>query len=122
MATDDDLVRTLLIIVGIVFLFPFLMMLFVWPMMGTWGGGHMWDGGMWGGTGTSWGWLVMWLVLLVLLGGGGYLLYRASSSPEDGKTDGALEELRLAYARGELSDEEFETRRERLQQSRTRGE
>ncbi|WP_246282678.1 SHOCT domain-containing protein [Natronomonas halophila] len=28
--------------------------------------------------------------------------------------DTALEKLRVAYARGELADEEFETRRERL--------
>jgi uncharacterized membrane protein len=33
-------------------------------------------------------------------------------------TDPALDELRLAYARGDLSDEEFERRRERLAASR----
>nr|WP_305080130.1 SHOCT domain-containing protein [Natronomonas sp. LN261] len=31
-------------------------------------------------------------------------------------TDPALEELRMAYARGDLSEEEFEERRERLRQ------
>jgi putative membrane protein len=32
---------------------------------------------------------------------------------EGSAADSALEELRLAYARGDLTDEEYETRRER---------
>lgn len=115
MAANNDLVRILLIIVAIVLLVPFLMMIFAWPLMGMWGGGHMWNGGMWGGSGGTWMWLLMWLPSLLILLGGGYLLYRAITRFGGKETDAALEELRLAYARGELSDEEFEDRRERLQ-------
>ena len=114
MAENNDLVRLLVLIVAVVLLLPVLMMVFAWPMMGMWGGGHMWNGGMWNGTGASGLWFVMWLVPLLILLGGGYLLYRAVTRTGSEATDAALEELRLAYARGELSDEEFEQRRERL--------
>ncbi|WP_419181143.1 SHOCT domain-containing protein [Haloarcula litorea] len=33
----------------------------------------------------------------------------------DGGTDRALDELRLAYARGDLTDEEYEQRKETLE-------
>ncbi|AUX09513.1 hypothetical protein AArcSl_1887 [Halalkaliarchaeum desulfuricum] len=98
------------------------MMLFAWPLLGMWGGGHMWDGLMWNGAGASWMWLVVWLVPLLILLGVGYLLYRAFTRSDSEETDTALEELRIAYARGDLSEEEFEKRRERLQRDKeTRG-
>lgn len=115
MATDNELVRLLLIFVAFLLIIPFLMMMFVWPMMGAWGGGHMWNGGMWDASGASWMWLVTWVVLLLILLGGGYLLYRALTRPAINETNAALEELRITYARGDLSDEEFDKRRERLQ-------
>lgn len=118
MAENNDPVRLLLLIVAIVLLLPVLMMVFAWPMMGMWGGGHMWDGGMWNGTGGPGLWIVMWIVPLVILLGGGYLLYRAVTRSGSEGTDAALEELRLAYARGELSEEEFEQRRERLRREK----
>ena len=100
--------------------------LVVLPMavMGIWmiGGGPM-MGGMWGhGTwsgGMGLGWMslvavVMQLLFVAAIVGAGYLLYR---SVADSDTDGdrALEELRVAYARGELSDEEYERRRDALE-------
>lgn len=88
-------------------------------------GGYGGYGGMMGGygtlgtTGTVLG-LVSQLGVLVLLVGGGYLLYQALRDTDEahvfGQSDTALEELRLAYARGDLSEEEFELRRQRLQQ------
>ncbi|MEF8851348.1 MAG: SHOCT domain-containing protein [Haloarculaceae archaeon] len=47
----------------------------------------------------------------------GYLLYRAVAGTRTGTpaADPAVEELRIAYARGEVDDEEYERRRERLQ-------
>ena len=114
MTNNDALVRTLLIVVAVVLLVPFLLMAFAMPMMGLWGWGHMWNGGMWDGTGMSWAWLLMWLVFLLVVVGIGYLLYSAAGRPAETETDPALEELRIAYARGELSEEEYEKRRERL--------
>lgn len=119
MAESNELIRLLLLIVAILVLLPILVMVFAWPMMGMWGGGHMWNGGMWNGgmwngSGVPGIWFVMWLVLLLIFLGGGYLLYRTLTRSDHDTTDTALEEVRLAYARGELSDEQFEKRRERL--------
>ena len=60
----------------------------------------------------------MMLVFLLVLLGIGYLIYRAFTRESLSSNDPALEELRLAYARGELSQEEFEQRRENLRQSK----
>jgi len=105
MAQSDGFDRLLVLVVAIVILLPVLMMVFAWPMMTMWGSGHMWDGGMWNGAGASWMWLVMWIVPLVIFLGGGYLLYRVFNPPNSNDTDAALEELRLTYARGDLSEE-----------------
>lgn len=115
MSTNDSLVRTLLIIIAVVVLLPVLMMAVMMPMMGIWGGSHMWNGGMWNGTGATWMWFLMWVVGLAIIVGVGYLLYRGVQSPASAKTDPAIEELRTAYARGEISDEEFAERRNRLE-------
>jgi len=48
--------------------------------------------------------------------GGGYLVFRRMSETQTSQ-DPAMEELRTAYARGDLTDEEFEARRERLERS-----
>lgn len=114
MATDNDLVRVLLAVVAVIVLVPLLMMLFMMPMMGAWTGGHMADGGMWGVGGGTWLWPLMWLVPFVVVAGLGYLVYRAVRRSTDDSSDPAIEELRSAYARGDITDEEFEKRRERL--------
>lgn len=54
------------------------------------------------------------LVFLLVLLGGGYLIFRRVAEHQSSH-DPAMEELRTAYARGELSDQEYEERRERLQ-------
>lgn len=115
MTQHESLSGTLLIVLGAILLFPLLGM----TMMGMWGGGwsHMADTGMWGAGGGAWVWVVMWLVPLVVLGGLGYLLYRGLAGTTDESADPAIEELRRAYARGDLSDEEFERRRQRLAES-----
>ncbi|WP_254521628.1 SHOCT domain-containing protein [Natrinema caseinilyticum] len=114
--TDTKLVTIVLVTLGILVVLPVLFMGFgmmgFGPMMGgTWG--H----GMWGG-GTAPGWMALVAVLMQLLFvavivGAGYALYRALAGGDD--TDRALEELRLAYARGDLSDEEYEQRRNALE-------
>ena len=88
------------------------MMAFAMPMMGMMG---WWGRGMFGtGFSSLWG-VGMMLVWLLVLVGISYFLYRGLiGHVNDSQTDRALEELRIAYARGELSEQEFEERRERL--------
>ena len=100
--------RLVVVLLAVVLLLPMVLMAFAFPMMGGW---MMGPGA--GGAVSVWGWTMMLVPLLVLLGLG-YVLYRALAGDGAGG-DAALEELRLAYARGDLSDEEFETRRERLE-------
>ena len=110
---DDRLIRIILIVIAVLVFSPLLMMAFAMPMMGMMG---WWGGGMFG-TRVSplWG-IGMMLVWLVVLVGIGYVLYRGLVGHVDtGRTiDPALKELRIAYARGELSEQEYEERRERL--------
>jgi putative membrane protein len=81
-------------------------------MMGT---GHMmWDSGAAPGWFIFIGFLLQILFLVAIIGGA-YLVVRAVTGT-DHEEDRALEELRLAYARGDLSDEEYEQRREKLEQ------
>lgn len=116
--TDDTrLVTILLIIIGAFVIFPMFFMGFGMMGFGPMMGG-MWGGGMWG-DGTMPGWMfvvgiVMQLLFLAALVGGGYLLYKTVVGSE-GDSDQALDELRLAYARGELTDDEYEQRREALE-------
>ncbi len=115
MASTDSLVRTMLIVILGLLLLPLLAMALMIPMMGLWGGGHMWNG-MW--TGGGWMWLLMALIPLVVLLGVSYLLYSVTREPDEQQPDPAVQELRSAYARGDLTEEEFEKRLERLQQDR----
>ena len=116
--TKSTILRTVVVVLAIVLLFPLLMMVFAMPMMRMMG----WWGGPSSGVGLSplWGIGMMVLFLLVLIGIG-YFLYQSLTdgtlNPNTDITNPALEELRLAYARGELSDEEFEQRRETLEQT-----
>jgi putative membrane protein len=116
--TDRQLVWVVLAIVAALVVLPAFAMGFGVMGMGPMMGGA-WDHGMWGaGDGVS-GWMfvvgvVMQLLFLALLVGAVYLGYKALTS-SGGSTDPAMEELRSAYARGELDDEEFERRREKLE-------
>jgi len=122
--SSDGLLRIVVLVVALVVLLPFLLMAFMLPMMGMlgWGGGMMggyggmmgsgdW-GGMMGGYGI-WGFGML-LVWLLVLAGIGYAIYRGFAQSAQATTDPALAELRVQYARGELTDEEFEERRSRL--------
>jgi putative membrane protein len=114
MAIDAQLSRLVVLALAVLLVVPVVMMLFAWPLlgMGWWMHGPTGPGGV-GPSATPTWMLGFWLVGLVVLVGGGYLLYRglSNSSP-----DPALDELRRAYARGDLSDEEFEERRQRLRE------
>ena len=79
---------------------------------GSYGGGMM-GGGGWGLFGGTMGLLgVLWMVLLLAVPA--YLVYALLVRDGDDGADRPLTVLRERYARGELSDEEFEQRRERL--------
>lgn len=116
---DRRLVILGLILLGLLIVVPMLGVGLMGPAHmggGMWGGG-MWGDGMWGSGGAIpvWAFLfavVSQLAFLGLLAIGAYLLYRAVTGT---RSDPALEELRLAYARGELTDEEFEQRRDALE-------
>lgn len=124
---DRRLVTVVLVVLALLVLFPLLFGgMFVMgggPMMG----GHWGEG--WGHGATAW-WMVlvgvlMQVVFLVALLVAGYFVYRTlvgSSGAASGRRDPALEELRRAYARGDLSDEEYERRRETLLEGDERGE
>lgn len=111
--SSDGLLRIIVVILGVLVLFPLLMMVFAMPMMGMMG--WWWGDGMAGGLSPLWG-LGMMLIWLVVLVGIGYLLYRGlvGKTGSGALSDPALEELRVAYARGDLSEEEFEERRAKL--------
>ncbi len=112
-STDGRLITLILITIAAFVIFPMFVMGF-----GMWGFGPM-MGGMWGGEMWGPGWMfavviVMQLLFLGVLVGGGYLVVKAFAGRERGP-EMALDELRLAYARGELTDEEYEKRREALE-------
>lgn len=80
---------------------------------GSIGGGGMMGGGSWGLFGGTMGlWGLLWMALLIAIPA--YLLYAFVSRDRDDGSDSPRAVLREQYARGELSDEAFERRRERL--------
>jgi putative membrane protein len=122
-STDRRLLVGVLVAAGALVLLPVLFaMLGGFGMgMGMWGMDHG-PTGQWGGMeGAASGWflvvaLLSRLLLFAVVLGGAVLLYRAVTDGDGG--DDAMAELRRAYARGDLSDEEFERRRERLREDR----
>ncbi|WP_435362939.1 SHOCT domain-containing protein [Haloarchaeobius sp. DYHT-AS-18] len=86
--------------------------------MGMAGSGATWHD-HWMGFDGQWSWwwfaasLLGRLLVLAVVIGGGYLLVKSLGGGQP--SDSALDELRRAYARGDLTDEEFDRRRERLE-------
>lgn len=127
MTTNERrLAAVVVLLLGALFVLPVLVMSFGMltgtPMGGGMYGGGMWGGGMHGdgmagGTGPGWLWGLGFVVPLVFVAGVvglGYLLVRSIGTDEG--DDPAVEQLRRTYASGELSDEEFERRLERLRE------
>lgn len=107
MARNDSLFRVVIVVLAGILLLPLVLMATMLPVLGMWGRGYAGDG-----MGGLWFWLLPWLGLFLIVLLLGYVLYRVLGGDSDG--DRALEELREAYARGDLSTEEFDERRERL--------
>ncbi|WP_129115932.1 SHOCT domain-containing protein [Halegenticoccus tardaugens] len=81
---------------------------------GSYGGGMM--GGGWGlfsGAMGLWGLLWMGLLIAVPL----YLVYALLNRRSGGNNEQSLSVLRERYARGELSDDEFDRRRKQLERT-----
>jgi len=84
-----------------------------------WGGGPHWGAGPTGGAGVGSGfglggwWLVL-LAALLIVGLVAAALYLTTRDGGEAREDGALATLRERYAAGDLDEEEFERRRERL--------
>lgn len=98
--TDGSRLNTstaLLVVVGALVLLPLLF------------GGGMMGGGMVGG------WMFLWPLLFVVLVV--VLVSGLGDSGEPHENDQAMTVLRERYARGELSDDEFEERRRQLRSS-----
>jgi putative membrane protein len=117
MSDTETLLRTILIIVAAVLLTPVVLMVLFAPMMGMMG---MMGWGSWGMsngmTGLSWMGLMSWLVVFLVLAGVGYVLVWGLSATENKSRNSAHDELQRAYARGDLTDGEYEERRQRLEQ------
>jgi putative membrane protein len=86
---------------------------------GGYGGGMMGGstmGGGWGLLGGAMGlWGVLWMGLLVALPL--YLVWKVWGRRDDEGGERSMAVLRERYARGDLSDDEFERRREQLERS-----
>ncbi|WP_255153147.1 SHOCT domain-containing protein [Halorarius halobius] len=81
----------------------------------SYGGGMMGGGwGLFGGAMGLWGLLWMGLLIAVPL----YLVFALLNRETDGNDERPLSVLKARYARGELSDDEFERRREQLERSK----
>ncbi|SFC52428.1 putative membrane protein [Halobiforma haloterrestris] len=107
-STQLDTTTLILLLLGAIIVLPMLTMGFGF-------------GGMMGRNGTSGGWwpftgILVPIVFLLALLGGGYLVVRSTTENRPSQPS-EMEELRRSYARGELTDEEFETRRKRLERS-----
>ncbi len=101
----DALVVVLGLVVGLFFVGPFLLVVLAMPTMG-----------LMGAVGGPWALLVGAAVALVYLGGAGLIAWWLVGGRR--REDEALEELRLALARGEITEEEYERRRELLERDR----
>ncbi|QDX39382.1 SHOCT domain-containing protein [Salarchaeum sp. JOR-1] len=120
----DGTLRLVVIALAVLVGTPLVVMAVMIPFMGAYGGmmgGYGGYGGMMGGYSPIWG-IGLSLGLLLVLAVIGYAAYRVlSGSRAESSTDPAQEELRIAYARGELSDEEYETRAKRLRDNERDG-
>lgn len=115
MTTDNTALKTTLTVVAALAAIPLVLMVVVMPTMGLFGGGHAVGGP------SGWQMLLFPLIPFTFVGGIGYLLYVWTSDRDNARTISRerqsarpLTELRTAYARGDLSTEEYESRRETL--------
>lgn len=112
-SNSDSLVRIVIIIALVLVLGPFVLMLLAAPFMGG-----MMMLGLPGASGFAFVGVFLMLLFPLLLIVAAVVLYRQWNDRE--REDEALEELRMAFARGDIDREEFEERREALVQGERR--
>lgn len=128
MATQENLSGTLgrglLLVLAVVIFVPLLLMLVTMPMMGMMGAGTMTGTGMTEagtmtgtGMGGGWGFGIMFVFITAILAIA-YLGYRLVKKSALLTEDPALQELRVEFAHGELTEEEFEDRYEKLTENK----
>lgn len=118
MTATDSTAGTIATVIALLLAIPIVTMAAMMPVMALMGMGHpMGHAPMGNGPMASGGWMLLVpAVPLAVFFAVGYVLYTRFGGDRGGApTDDALAELRSAYARGDLSDEEFETRRARLE-------
>ncbi|WP_435097085.1 SHOCT domain-containing protein [Halarchaeum sp. P4] len=111
----DDWLKAVLAVLALLVTIPLLAMAFFVPMLYGGMGGMYGDMGMYGPGYRALGIALALLVPLAFLLGLLYVASRLLGSFEDGRDSAALRELEAAYARGDLTTEEYEERRERLE-------
>jgi len=87
-------------------------------MMGWYGGGRgMMGGGMmnWGGLGYGWWMPLGGAAFLTILIVGLYLLFSAYHKPERSSGSGAIEILKGRYAKGEITEEQYQKMKKELE-------
>ncbi|MDP2659435.1 MAG: SHOCT domain-containing protein [Dehalococcoidia bacterium] len=106
--TSRSVLVTMAIVLGVLFLFPVLMMAGMFPFGGMMGG--------WAGPGFAGSWGLRWLFPLVFWGAiitGIVFLVRAAvqgnGKAQSQRGEAVLDILKKRYARGEITREEFET-------------
>lgn len=118
MATTTDTNRLIVVALVALALLVFLPALFMGRGMMGYRGPMM--GWMYGTNAPGWMLFVGvlgQLLLVALVVGVGYMVYTTFVGTSSTKTDTALEELRVAYARGDIDEDEFDRRRDRLEGS-----
>ncbi|HKL27876.1 MAG TPA: SHOCT domain-containing protein [Natrialbaceae archaeon] len=112
-SNSDSLLRIVIIIAVILVVGPFVLMLLAAPFMGG-----MMMLGLPGAGGFAFFGVFLMLLFPLLLIAAGVVLYRQWNDRE--REDAAMQELRMAFARGDIDREEFEERRDALLQGERR--
>jgi putative membrane protein len=76
--------------------------------------GHMWDWGNRIDHGRGGGY--MWIILLLIIGVVVYLIWQNAKSKTESEKETALDILKKRYARGEITKEQYEGMKQKLQE------
>lgn len=97
---------------GLVVLLGVALIILLMTFFGAGDGGHMWggEGGMHFGAGY------MWILLLIVIAIAVYLAMESQRSKTESDKEAPLEILKKRFARGEISKEEFDEMKRKLEE------